>query len=405
LAEWKEKTEQLARSKEHLQNQLAQTQADLQEAIRQASSALAARSANGGLGGILVSDERGNIILASQGVQYLTSQSHSALVGTPLQALFTEPLWVQAVGRLLHEGARAGDVATETFDLGGRMVRAELTRLPDTAGWPGGLAVMLYLEEGATIQSQVALSLIQELSTPMNSITGYTDLLLGESVGILGEMQRQFLQRVKANIERMEGLLNDLVKVTAIDAGQISLSAGPVDLINVIEDAIMSLSAQFSERKLAVQMDMPPELPPVHADRDSLYQIVLRLLSNACQCSEPGTETLVSARLEEYDDQVKGLSDYLFVSVTDTGGGIVPEDQRRVFQRLYRADNPLIAGLGDTGVGLSIAKSLVEAHGGRIWVESEMGVGSTFSFILPLPSEDGSDRLSETGSREAERQG
>jgi signal transduction histidine kinase len=250
----------------------------------------------------------------------------------------------------------------------------------------------------------MALSLIHELRTPMTSITGYTDLLLSESVGILGEGQRQFLQRVKANIERMGGLLNDLVKVAAIDTGQISLSPQPVDLINVIERAIMSLSAQFSERELAVRMDMPSELPPVHADQDSLYQIVLHLLSNACQCSKPGTEILVGARLEEYDDHVERLPDYLLVSVTDTGGGIAPEDQRRVFQRLYRADNPLIAGLGDTGVGLSITKSLVEAQGGRIWVESEMEVGSTFSFILPLSSEDDGARPPEAGSAGVERQ-
>jgi signal transduction histidine kinase len=259
-------------------------------------------------------------------------------------------------------------------------------------------------EEGATVQSQIAVSLIHELSTPMNSITGYTDLLLGESVGILGEKQRQFLQRIKANIERMDGLLSDLVKVAAIDAGQISLVPEPVDVINVIEDAIMSLSAQFSERGLAVQMDMPSELPHVQADRDNLYQIVQHLLSNACQCSEPGTEILISARLEEYDDQVEGLPDYLFVSVTDTGGGITLEDQRRVFQRLYRADNPPIAGLGDAGAGLSITKSLVEAQGGRIWVESEMGVSSTFSFIMPLSSEDDSGRLPETAPSEAGRQ-
>ena len=259
-------------------------------------------------------------------------------------------------------------------------------------------------EEGAAVEGEMVVSLTHELRTPMTSITGYTDLLLSESGGILGEMQRQFLQRVKANIERMGGLLNDLVKVTAIDAGQILFSPGPVDLINVIEEAIISLSAQFSERDLAVQMDMPSELPPVYADRDGLYQIMLRLLSNACQCSEPGTEVMVRARLEEYEDRIDSLPDYLFVSVTDTGGGIAPEDQRRVFQRLYRADNPLIAGLGDTGVGLSIAKSLVEAQGGRIWVESEMEVGSMFSFILPLSSGDDSTRLSEAGSSEAEGQ-
>jgi signal transduction histidine kinase len=404
LAEWRQKAERLAHSRHNLQNQLAQARAELQETPGPASPAPAARPPHGDLGGILVSDEQGNVILASQGAQYLTGQSHSALIGAPLQALFDEPSFAQTVSRLLHEESQAGDIATATLDLGERMVRAEMTRLPLAAGWPGTLVVMLYLEEGANIPSEMALSLIHELRTPMTSITGYTDLLLSESVGILGEGQRQFLQRVKANIERMGGLLNDLVKVAAIDTGQISLSPEPVDLINVIERAIMSLSAQFGERELAVRMDMPSELPPVHADQDSLYQIVLHLLSNACQCSKPGTEILVGARLEEYDDQVERLPDYLLVSVTDTGGGIAPEDQRRVFQRLYRADNPLIAGLGDTGVGLSITKSLVEAQGGRIWVESEMGVGSTFSFILPLSSEDDGARLPEAGSAGVERQ-
>ncbi len=336
-----------------------------------------------------MSDGQGNIVLASQGARYLVGRFRSTLVGTPLQALFSDPPWTEAVDRLLNETAQVGDTVTVTLDLNGRAIQAELTRLPDIVGGPGTVAVMLYPEEGMAAQSHMVISLIHELRTPMTSITGYTDLLLGESAGILGEMQRQFLQRIRANIERMGGLLEDIVKVTAIDTGQVSLAPEPVDLSNVIEDAIMSLSAQFSERKLTAQIDMPPELPLVHADRDGLYQIVLHLLSNACQCSQPGTEILVRARVEEYSDQIESLPDYLFVSVTDTGGGITPEDQRRVFQRLYRADNPLITGLGDTGVGLSIAKALVEAQGGRIWVESEVGVGSTFSFILPISPENG----------------
>jgi signal transduction histidine kinase len=283
LAEWREKAGQLARSAAGFQDQLAQAQTELQEARTQAASALVAQPTDGNLAGILVSDAQGNIILASQGAQHLTGQSHSALLGTPLQALFTESLWGQAVNSLLHKEAQAGDVTTASLDLNGQIVHAELARLPDTAGWPGTLVDVLYLEEGATMSSEIAVSLIHELRTPMTSITGYTDLLLSESAGILGEMQRQFLQRINANIERMGGLLNDLVKVTAIDAGQISLSPEPVDLINVIESAIMSLSAQFGERRLAVRMDLPSELPPVHADRDSLYQIALHLLSNACQ--------------------------------------------------------------------------------------------------------------------------
>jgi signal transduction histidine kinase len=319
----------------------------------------------------------------------------------PLRGLFTEPLWAQAVNRLSRDGTKPGDIATVTLNLNGRSVRAELTRLPDVSGWQGALTVMLYPEEGAAIQTEMVTSLIHELRTPMTSINGYTDLLLGETVGIIGETQRQFLQRVKANIERMGGLLDDLVRIVALDAQESSLAPEPIVFTSVLEGVVTSLSAQFSERNLAVQMDIASELPPVYADRESLTQILQHLLSNACQVSKPGSKILVRAQTEERDSFVAGLPNYLLVSVTDTGGGIAQEDQRRVFQRLYRADNPLIDGLGETGVGLSIAKALAEAHGGRIWVESEMGVGSTLSFILPLsPEEEESDWSAEDFSLE-----
>jgi signal transduction histidine kinase len=401
LNEWKEKAEQFAHAKASLQMKLAQVQADLQDVQGQAESATVVRpvvgeSSDGGAGGILVCDGQGNIILASQSVQYLMGQSYSALMGASIATLFSEQRWVQAIGQLSQGDVRPGDTETVSVDLDGRALRAELTRLADAPGWPGVLSILLYPEEGALFQSEVVTSLIHELRTPMTSINGYADLLLGEAVGILGETQRQFLLRVKANIERMGGLLDDLVKVMAMDTGRTTLSPEPVNLLKVVESAIMSMAAQFGERELAVRMDMPPVLPPVYADRDSLNQIVMNLLSNAGQCSKPGTEIQVRVQVEEQDDQVDGIPSYVLVSVTDTGGGIAPEDHRRVFHRFYRADNPLITGLGETGVGLSIAKALVEAHGGRIWVESEIGTSSTFSFILPLSSDvSSSDRDNE----------
>lgn len=258
----------------------------------------------------------------------------------------------------------------EDFRRAQEEIKAASSRAPARAG-------VLVSDE----DREMLVALVNELRTPMTSIVGYTDLLLGESVGILGEMQRKFLQRVKANIERMNGLLNDLLEITALDMGRLELTPVPVDLINVIEEAIMGLSARFRERDLTVRLDMALELPPIRADRDALYQIVFHLLSNACECSQPGSEIVVTGHLEQPEGN---LPSYLHVSVRDTGGGIAPEDYPRVFQRFYRADRPLIPGLGETGVGLAIAKALVEAHGGRIWVESEMGVGSTFHFILPV---------------------
>ena len=375
LDKWKEIAEELTRSRANLQQQVEEAQALARRSRK---------SADRNPSGILVSNGEGAIIMVSQGAAQLTEQTQAELMGAPLDSLFDEPLWTQAVAKLSHPGTQPHAITTVSLNLNGRILRAELTRLPDDGNWPGQVTALLYLEEGSTVQGEMVISLIHELRTPMTSISGYTDLLLKEEMGILGESQRQFLLRVEANVERMERLLNDLIKVTDIDAGRISLVPEPVNVIEVLEKAIMSLAAQFSRNQLNVQLDMADELPPVQVDRDSLHQIILNLLSNASQCSKPDSDVLIHARLEESEDELESLPAYLLVSVTDTGGGIAPEDHSRVFQRFYRADNPLIAGLGETGVGLSIAKTLVEANGGRIWIESNMGVGSTFSFILPL---------------------
>jgi len=227
-------------------------------------------------------------------------------------------------------------------------------------------------------QTEVVASIAQELRTPMTSIAGYTDLLLGESVGILGAMQRQFLQRVKANVARMEGMLIDLVQITAIDTGQIKLEAAPSDVPELIKDVVMSTSTLFREREQSIRLELADNLPKLHTDRESLQQILQHLLSNASLCSPNNAEVVVRAQVPVE------MSDYMLFSVADQGGGISPEDRQRAFHRMYRADHPLVQGLGETGVGLSIAKALVEAQGGRIWVDSEMGRGSIFTFILPL---------------------
>jgi signal transduction histidine kinase len=227
-------------------------------------------------------------------------------------------------------------------------------------------------------QGEVIASITQELRTPMTSIAGYTDLLLGESVGILGAMQRQFLQRVKANIARMEGMLIDLVQITAIDTGQLKLAAAALDVTEMIKDAVMSVSTLFREREQSIRLELADNLPKLHTDRESLQQILQHLLSNAALCSPNQAEVVVRAQVPVE------MPEYMLFSVADRGGGIEPEDRQRAFHRMYRADHPLVEGLGETGVGLSIAKALVEAQGGRIWVDSDMGVGSTFTFILPL---------------------
>jgi signal transduction histidine kinase len=228
-------------------------------------------------------------------------------------------------------------------------------------------------------QAEVVTSISQELRQPMSSLVGYTDLLLGESVGILGALQRKFVERIKSSTERIDNLINDLIQVTTLETELNTLKPEPVDLNMIIDNAMSYTSSQVREKNITMHLDLPKDIASIHADREALQQILIHLLQNAGAASpnEGSVRLRVQTKTEEGGE-------YVLLQVTDTGGGIPAEDLPRVFTRLYRADNVLIQGVGDTGVGLSIAKTLTEAQKGRIWVESEVGKGSTFSVLLPI---------------------
>ena len=234
----------------------------------------------------------------------------------------------------------------------------------------------------STEQAEVIASIAQELRQPMSSISGYTDLLINESVGILGALQRKFLERVKASTGRMNHLIGDLIQITALDSGSVAFTPQPIELVDAIDEALEHTSAQFREKNLVLRVDLAPNLPKMQSDKDSLHQIILHLLQNAGAASPIEGEIFLKAEISDNTDE-----DIIRIEVTDSGEGISKEDLPRVFSRLYRADNPLIQGVGDTGVGLSIAKTLTEALGGRIWVESIQGIGSTFSLLLPVTTQ------------------
>ncbi len=243
---------------------------------------------------------------------------------------------------------------------------------------------LVQLEKGhagkySTEQAEVIASIAQDLRQPMSSVVGYTDLLLGESVGILGSLQRKFVERIKASTERIGTLVDDMIQVTNLETGLTELNPEPADVNAIVDNAMSYTSSQIREKNITLHLDLPKKIQSIYADREALQQILIHLLQNAGAVSPiEGTITLkVQTRTEDGRE-------FVMLQVTDTGGGIPSEDIPRVFTRLYRADNVLIQGVGDTGVGLSIAKTLTEAQNGRIWVESEAGVGSTFSVLLPM---------------------
>ncbi len=240
----------------------------------------------------------------------------------------------------------------------------------------------------STEQAEVIASISQELRQPLSSIVGYTDLLLGESVGILGALQRKFVERIKASTERIRSLTDDMIHITTLETELNDLKPEPVDLNSVIDNAMSYTSSQVREKNISIHFELPKDLSPIQSDRDALQQILIHLLQNAAAATP--LEGSIKLKVEARSDNGE---DYVLIQVTDAGGGISQQDQSRVFTRLYRADNVLIQGVGDTGVGLSIAKTLTEAQHGRIWVESGDGK-STFSVLLPITHSAATDRKS-----------
>lgn len=250
-------------------------------------------------------------------------------------------------------------------------------------------ADLLRQERGVT--DELVISLAQELRTPMTSIAGYTDLLLSEMLGALGAKQRDFLQRVKANVERMDAFLDLIVQLTTSGERNPGAESGGVDIQVSIDTAVSNVITQIREKKLRLDLDTSPKLPTLPIHREALQQIINNLIGNACQATPPNGRVAVSACINTLPPPANnGHSEpitFLHLAFKDSGGGILAEDRSRVFSPQHRADDPLIGGLGDTGAGLAVARTLTEANGGRVWIESEMGIGSTFSVLFPIAND------------------
>ena len=231
-------------------------------------------------------------------------------------------------------------------------------------------------------QVEAISSISQEFRQPLSSIVGYTDLLLGESVGILGALQKKFVERIKASTDRLRSLMEDMIQITTVATELNDLKPESVDLNLIIDIALSHTYTQVRENNISILLELPKTLAPIQADREALQQILTHLLQNA------GAATPFEGTIKlKVQTRIENCLEYLLIQVTDTGGGIASEDLPRVFNRLYRASHVVIQGVGDTGMGLSIAKTLTEAQQGQIWVDSEQGVGSTFSVLLPVVSE------------------
>ena len=212
-----------------------------------------------------------------------------------------------------------------------------------------------------------------EFKTPLTAIQGFAETLLGGALEDESN-RRRFLEIIRNHAIRLGSLTDDLLKLARVEAGQFPLKLESVEIGTVIAPCLETARLNAAQKNLSVEALYSPDLPMVNGDAGSLQQALQNLLDNAVRYSPPGGSITISAAAEGGN---------VVISVTDTGPGILKADQERIFERFYRTDSARSRELGGTGLGLSIAKHLVEAHGGRVRVQSDVGSGSTFSIIVP----------------------
>jgi signal transduction histidine kinase len=232
-------------------------------------------------------------------------------------------------------------------------------------------------------------SVSHELRTPLTSVVGFAKVIRRQlderilpNVDATDPRTERAIKQVRENVsvivtegERLTTLINNVLDLAKIEAGRVEWRMEPTSMLEVIDHALATTSGLFEAKGLSVERALPPALPLVVADRDSLTQVVINLLSNAVKFTEQGTVTCRARATEEG----------IVVAVVDTGIGIAPADQGVVFEKFTQVGGDTLTDKPHgTGLGLPICREIVERHGGRIWLESELGRGSTFSFLLPL---------------------
>jgi signal transduction histidine kinase len=222
-------------------------------------------------------------------------------------------------------------------------------------------------------KSQFLANMSHELRTPLNAILGFSELMLDGVYGEVPERMRAPLERMQRNGKHLLGLINDVLDLSKIEAGQFSLSVGDYSVDELVRGVYGAVESLAAEKKLSISTCVPAGLPPARGDERRLAQALLNLVGNAIKFTDSGEVAI----------EVAARDDSLTFSVRDTGPGIAESDQVKIFEEFRQVDGSITKTKMGSGLGLAIAKRIVELHGGRIWVDSRAGEGATFSFTAP----------------------
>jgi len=230
-------------------------------------------------------------------------------------------------------------------------------------------------ETASRAKSDFLATMSHELRTPLNSIIGFSDIMLDGLTGNLGDKQEHYVQHISQSGHHLLSLINDILDISKIEAGKMELYMDMVDIAKAVSEIVTITESLASRKNITVDVQIPDEIPLITVDRSKLKQIMYNLLGNAIKFTDNDGNVHI---------EVTNNDEYMTMSITDTGIGISPDDQNKLFKPFSQIDTSISRRYEGTGLGLALVKELIELHGGRIWVESEPGKGSTFSFELPI---------------------
>lgn len=340
--------------------------------------------------GVLVTDASSQITLFNASAERILGLKRSKVLHKSLDqfiGLFGRAArsWTETIRRWSRDlnSFQPDDLYAEQIELeDGRVVSVHLAPVRLRDDFLGTVSIfrdITHQIELDRLKSEFVATVSHELRTPMTSIKGYVEVLLMGAAGLISDQQAHFLGIIKGNTERLAVLVNDLLDISRIEAGKAALTLQPLDIVELTHRALASLINRMQDENKSMQVGVKcsPDLPLVLGDMERVCQILDNLFENAYQYTDAdGTIQVV----------VKALENEVQIEVADNGIGIPPELQARIFDRFYRGEHPYVLATYGTGLGLSMVKTLVEMHQGRIWVESTgvPGQGSQFLFTLPV---------------------
>lgn len=342
--------------------------------------------------GVLVTGSDGTVIMANLPTARILDTPRYLLIGRPvydLTGVYGEAAdrWFQTIREWAEQEEEPERQASllDQIDIEDTTISVHVSPVFANDRYFGSVSILRDITKEVEVdrmKSEFVSTVSHELRTPMTSIKGYVDLLLMGAAGEVSHSQLHYLDVIKRNAERLKILVDDLLDISRIETGRTALKIQPVNVHQLVEDTMSELvrgRLEQVDKEIQVMTDLAPSLPLVSGDPEKVTRVLTNLVDNAINYTPEGGEVQISARADD---------SFVRISVRDTGIGISKVEQERIFDRFYRSEDEKVQAVPGTGLGLAIVRSLVEMHGGHLDLESEPGMGSTFTFSLPIVEQD-----------------